>query len=80
MKLDLISGPFSPYLVGTNRGERMSHQLTYQANLARIDDLHRQAATHRLAAGLARSRQRKWLRRRRLSKPSLALRPSERIA
>ncbi len=56
----------------------MNNYIAYQASLAHIDDLHRQAAKHRLAQK-QRARRRAAKRRRRLRGLSFNLRPSERV-
>ena len=55
----------------------MNPQLSYQAGMARIDDLHRKAANHDLGA-LARDGRRQAGSRRRLRLPRLGLRPPAR--
>jgi hypothetical protein len=54
--------------------------LTYRLTIARIDELHRQAATQRLTRRIHRSRRRGWLRRLQLPGLGVSPWPRERVA
>ena len=58
----------------------MNPQLSYQASMARIDDLHREAEKHNLAALAGNGRRRAWLPRPHLPKNSFRLPARERLA
>ena len=58
----------------------MNPQISYQAAMARIDDLHREAANNALVTLAGDGRRHARSRRLRLRKPSLRLQARERLA
>ena len=58
----------------------MNPQLSYQAGMARIDDLHRKAANHALGALARDGRRHRRLGGPHLPKPTLRLPARERLA